>query len=107
MKTMYSSTVLKSEFSTSADIPQQIRTLYAAIGRDGVERENAYAGEKQYFKQGAYNQTNGKDPKDNIVWYTGADIYDGDIAKQYANGDYAEVWFREATVGPGTLPDQH
>lgn len=99
--------LLKSDFPTSADIPQQIRTLYAAIGRDGVERKNAYAGEIQYFKQGAYNQTNGKNPEDNIVWYTGADVYNGDIGKQYANGDYAEVWFREATVGPGTSPNQN
>ena len=94
--------LLKSEFATA--LPQQISTLYAAIGRDGLERENAYAGEIQYFKQGAYNQTNGKSPEENIVWSTGADIYNGDIAKQYANGSYAEVWFKEATVGAGTLP---
>jgi hypothetical protein len=96
--------LLKSEFASSEDIPQQI-LIYEPIGRDGIERENAYAGEIQYFKQGAYNQTNGKSPEENIVWYTGADIYDGDIAKQYANGDYAEVWFKEATVGLGSFPD--
>jgi hypothetical protein len=98
--------LLKTEFASSADIPQQIVTMYKSIGRDGIERENAYAGEIQYFKQGAYNQTNGKSPEENIVWYTGADTYEGDIAKQYANGDYTEVWFKEATVGPGTLPDK-
>lgn len=103
----FTKNLLKSEFTTSADIPQQIRTLYASIGRDGVERASAYAGEIQYFKQGAYNQTNGKKPEDNLVWYTGADVYNGDIARQYANGDYAEVWFKEATVGPGTLPNQN
>ena len=68
------------------------------------DRENAYAGELQYFKQGAYNQTNGKAPETNIVWSTGADIYDGDIAKQYENGDYTEVWFRAGSVGAGTPP---
>jgi hypothetical protein len=97
--------LLKSEFAKKSDIPQQILTLYAAIGRDGVERENAYAGEINYFKQGAYNQTNGKNPEDNIVWYTGSETYNGDIKKQYANGCYAEVWFKEATIGPGTLPN--
>ena len=73
--------------------------MYAAIGRDGVEKETAYAGEIQYFKQGAYNQTNGKDPNDNIVWYTGAEVFNGDIDKQYANGCYVEVWFRDASMG--------
>ncbi|KGL61787.1 polysaccharide lyase family 7 protein [Polaribacter sp. Hel1_85] len=96
--------LLKSEFTKKTDIPQQIWSLYTAIGRDGVERENAYAGEVQYFKQGAYNQTNGKNPEDNIVWSTGSETYNGDIAKQYANGCYAEVWFKDATVGPGTMP---
>ncbi len=100
----FTKNLLKSDFATKADIPQQILTLYAAIGRDGIERENAYAGELQNFKQGAYNQTNGKNPEDNIVWSTGSETYGGDIAKQYANGCYAEVWFKNATVGPGTKP---
>lgn len=100
----FTKNLLKSDFSKKSDIPQQILTLYAAIGRDGVERENAYAGELQNFKQGAYNQTNGKNPEDNIVWSTGSETYNGDIAKQYANGCYTEVWFKEATVGPGTMP---
>lgn len=102
----FTKNLLKSDFSSSSDIPQQILTLYEPIGRDGVEREKAYTGELQYFKQGAYNQTNGKSPEENLVWSTGADTYDGDIAKQYANGDYAEVWFRDATVEAGTLPDK-
>ena len=102
----FTKNLLKSEFATCADIPEQILKLYAPIGRDGVERENAYAGEIQYFKQGAYNQTNGKTPEDNIVWSTGSDTYDGDIAKQYANGCYAEVWFRKATVGAATPPNE-
>lgn len=101
----FSNNLLQSEFVEYSDIPQQILTLYATIGRDGTERENAYAGELQIFKQGAYNQTNGKDPKENNVWSTGAETYDGDIAKQYANGDYTEVWFKEATLGPSILPE--
>ncbi|QNM85305.1 polysaccharide lyase family 7 protein [Polaribacter pectinis] len=101
----FTKNLLKSDFSKKEDIPQQIWSLYASIGRDGVERENAYAGEINYFKQGAYNQTNGKNPEDNIVWYTGSETYNGDIAKQYANGCYSEVWFKEATVGVGTSPN--
>lgn len=100
----FTKNLLKSEFVTKSDIPKQIWTLYASIGRDGTERENAYAGEIQYFKQGAYNQTNGKNPEDNMVWYTGSETYDGDIAKQYANGCFSEVWFKDATVGEGTPP---
>ncbi|WP_178986135.1 polysaccharide lyase family 7 protein [Winogradskyella helgolandensis] len=102
----FTKNLLKSDFATKEDIPQQIRTLYASIGRDGVERENAYAGEMQYFKQGAYNQANGKKPEDNMVWSTGAEIYDGDIAKQYANGSYTEVWFKEATLSEATPPTE-
>ncbi len=102
----FTKNLLKSEFTTPSDIPEQTAKLFVPIGRDGAELENAYAGEKQYFKQGAYNQTNGKSPKDNLVWSAGADIYDGDIAKQYANGDYVEVWFKEAKVGAGTLPNK-
>jgi len=90
--------LLKSEFTTYTNIPQQVLTLYASRDRDGTERENAYAGEIQYFKQGAYNQANGKS--------TGSETYDGDIAKQYANGSYTEVWFKEATVGYGTASNK-
>lgn len=102
----FTKNLLKSDFSKKEDIPQQIWTLYTSIGRDGIERENAYAGEIQYFKQGAYNQTNGKDPADNMVWSTGSETYDGDIAKQYANGCYAEVWFKEGSLGEGTMPNE-
>ena len=102
----FTKNLLKSDFSKKEDIPQQIKTLYAAIGRDGVELENAYAGEIQFFKQGAYNQTNGKSPSENIVWSTGAKTYDGDIAKQYANGSYTEVWFEAATLGKGIPPSR-
>lgn len=101
----FTKNLLKSDFVEYSDIPQQILTLYAAIDRDGTEQPNAYAAELNYFKQGAYNQTNDKDPKDNIVWSTGSETYGGDIAKQYANGCYTEVWFKEATVGAGTMPN--
>lgn len=102
----FTKNLLQSDFTTKKDIPDQIWKLYAAIGRDGVERDSAYAGEINFFKQGAYNQTNGKNPEENIVWYTGSETYNGDIAKQYANGCYAEVWFKEATVGEGTNPNK-
>ncbi len=95
----FSKSLVQSEYTTDADIPEQIRTLYAVIDRDGTERPTAYAGELQFFKQGAYNQTNGKDPETNMIWSTGANIYQGDIKKQYAHGSYAEVWFKEASVG--------
>lgn len=93
-----------SEYVDYKDIPQQILTLYAAIGRDGTEQAKGYADEIQNFKQGAYNQSNGGDPEENIVWSTNSNTYGGDIAKQYANGSYAEVWFKEGTVGAGTPP---
>lgn len=98
--------LLKSDFDTSQKTPQQVLRLYKGLGRDGVERPEAYTGEMQYFKQGAYNQVNGKDPEKNLVWNGGAEAYGGDIAKQYANGCYTEVWFKEATVGPGIPPQE-
>jgi hypothetical protein len=101
----FTKNLIKSEYLTDSDIPQQIKKLYASIGRDGTEQKNAYAGELQFFKLGAYNQTNGKNPKDNMVWSTGSDIYDGDLAKQYENGSYTEVWFREATLSAGINPN--
>ena len=101
----FTKNLLKSDFATRSDIPEQILSLYASTGRDGVERDSAYAGEMQYFKQGAYNQTNGKDPEKNIVWSTGSETYNGDIPKQYANGCYAEVWFKNGTVGVSTAPN--
>ncbi len=102
----FAKNLLQSEYTTKADIPEQTQKLFVPMGQDGVERENAYSGELNYFKQGAYNQTNGKDPEKNIVWCTGAEIYGGDIAKQYANGSYTEVWFKEATIGESTKPNK-
>ncbi len=100
----FTKNLLKTEYASSADIPKQTQNLFVPIGQDGVEREEAYAGELMYFKQGAYNQTNGKDPESNMVWCSGAETYGGDIAKQYANGDYTEIWFKEATVGYSAEP---
>ncbi|PIA81080.1 alginate lyase [Gaetbulibacter sp. 4G1] len=94
----FAKNLLKSDFSTKADIPEQVLNVYSSRRSVSPEREIAYAGEIQYFKQGAYNQANGKSTK--------SEIYNGDIAKQYANGSYAEVWFKEATVGESTVPNQ-
>ncbi len=100
----FTKSLVSSEYTSYSDIPQQVLTVFSSTGQDGTEQTNAYAGELQYFKQGAYNQTNGKDPADNMVWNTGAETYGGDLAEQYAKGSYAEVWFKEATVGSGTAP---
>jgi len=100
----FTKNLIASEYVTKADLPTQVKQLFVPLGQDGIERANAYSNELGYFKQGAYNQTNGKSPETNMVWCAGAETYGGDIAKQYENGCYAEVWFREATVGPGKPP---
>lgn len=94
----FTKNLMKSDFAKKSDIPQQVLAAYASKGRDGIERDSAYAGELQYFKQGCYNQANGKTTK--------SETYDGDITKQYAHGSYAEVWFKEATIGVGTMPSK-
>ena len=95
----FTKSLIQSEFTTRKDIPEQVLRVYANRDKgDGVEREIAYAGEINYFKQGAYNQANHKS--------TNSKTYNGDIAKQYANGSYAEVWFKEATVGAATEPNK-
>ncbi|WP_299062890.1 polysaccharide lyase family 7 protein [uncultured Polaribacter sp.] len=91
----FTKSLIKTDFPTKASIPQQIIDNYASRRKVSEEREIAYAGEINYFKQGAYNQANVK---------TGSKIYEGDIAKQYENGSYAEVWFKSATVGASTAP---
>jgi len=100
----FTKNLIASEYVNPSDMPAQVKQLFVPIGQDGTERAIAYKGELTYFKQGAYNQTNGKDPEKNMVWCAGAETYGGDIAKQYENGCYTEVWFREATVGEGTSP---
>ncbi|WP_366523565.1 polysaccharide lyase family 7 protein [uncultured Kordia sp.] len=98
----FTKNLIKSEYVNKSDLPTQVKKLFVPIGQDGTERATAYSGELNYFKQGAYNQTNGKSPKKSMVWCAGAETYGGDIAKQYENGCYTEVWFREATIGLGT-----
>lgn len=102
----FTKNLIASEYVEKSDLPEQVRQLFVPIGQDGTERASAYSGELGYFKQGAYNQTNGKSPETNMVWCAGAEIYGGDITKQYENGCFAEVWFREGTVGPGIRPDK-
>jgi len=51
-----------------------------------------------FFKLGSYNQTNGKSPEVNRNWCSGAETHGGDLKKQYADGNYAEVWFKSATI---------
>ena len=94
----FSQNLIESAYSTAADIPEQTRQLFVPIGQDGVERENAYADEGLFFKQGAYNQTYGKSPEVNPVWCSGAETFGGDIQKQYETGNYAEVWFKVAEI---------
>lgn len=100
----FTKSLIATDYLNDSDIPEQIRELYSVIGRDGTERANAYEGENQFFKQGAYNQTNGRDPSTNMVWSSGAETFEGDLQQQYANGSYTEVWFRESSVGAGTAP---
>ncbi len=100
----FTKNLIESEYVNRSDIPEQVQELFFPIGQDGTEQPQAYSGELNYFKQGAYNQTNGKSPETNMVWCAGAETYGGDIAKQYANGCYTEVWFINSTVGLGTPP---
>lgn len=94
----FSKHLIESEYTKTTDIPQQVKDLYFPLGQDGVERENAYASEGLFFKLGAYNQTNGKSPEVNANWCSGAETYGGDINKQYETGNYAEVWFKTASI---------
>ena len=90
----FSKSLIKSEFAIKEAIPTQVISVYSNREKGGgIEREKAYSNEKQYFKQGAYNQANGKSTK--------SKTYSGDIAKQYANGSYAEVWFKDASLHLG------
>mgnify|MGYP003675569383 CR=1 FL=1 len=89
----FTKSLIKSDFATKKDIPQQVIKRYASKKVPGVEQENAYKNENCYFKQGAYNQANFKSTK--------SEIYGGDIQKQYANGSYAEVWFKKGTLNIG------
>lgn len=94
----FTKNLLKSDFATKTDVPQQVIDWYSSKRRVGVEREIAYAGEKVFFKQGAYNQANGKSTK--------SETYDGVIEKQYEHGSYAEVWFKAGSLDEGVNPDK-
>ena len=94
----FTKNLIKSDFSTKADIPEQTQKLFVPIGQDGVERKEAYKGEGCFFKLGCYNQTNGKSPEVNKNWCSGAETHGGDIQKQYADGNYAEVWFKTGNI---------
>lgn len=94
----FTKNLIESEYTTKNDMPEQVRKLFMPIGQDGVERPNAYAEEGLFFKQGAYNQTNGKSPEVNRNWCSGAKTHGGDLQKQYADGNYAEVWFKESSI---------
>jgi len=94
----FTKNLIKSEYTTTADIPKQTQDLFVPIGQDGVERENAYTDEFLFFKLGSYNQTNGKSPEVNRNWCSGAETHGGDIQKQYEDGNYAEVWFKESSI---------
>lgn len=58
----FTKNLIESEYTTTADIPEQTQKLFVRIGQDGVELKKAYTGEGCFFKLGAYNQTNGKSP---------------------------------------------
>jgi len=94
----FTKNLIESEYTTKADIPQQTQDMFVPMGQDGLERKNAYAEEGIFFKLGAYNQTNGKSPEVNMNWCSGAETFGGDIQKQYETGNYAEVWFKEASI---------
>ena len=89
-KVTFTKSLINSEFSTQATIPEQVIKRYANKRKVTPEKETAYAGELNYFKQGAYNQANQKSTK--------SEVYGGNITKQYANGSFAEVWFKSSTL---------
>lgn len=97
----FTKNLIKSDFVNKEDMPQQVVDHYVPRGRDGTEKPNAYEGETQFFKQGAYNQTNGRNAPTSLEGSTEAETTDGKIAQQYTNGSYTEVWFKESSIGPG------
>ena len=94
----FTKNLITSSYQNKESIPQQTQALFVPIGQDGVERKNAYAEEGLFFKLGSYNQTNGKSPDINKNWCSGAQTHGGNLLKQYANGNYAEVWFKTANI---------
>lgn len=98
----FTKNLLVSDYATTDKIPMQTQKLFFPLGQNGVERKNAYTGEGLFFKLGAYNQTNGKSPDVNKNWCSGAETHGGDVQKQYKDGNYAEVWFKTATISVST-----
>ena len=94
----FTKNLLVSEYTTKADIPEQVQDLFIPIGQDGIEVPTAYEGQGLFFKQGCYSQTNGKPYETNPVWCAGAETHGGDLQKQYETGNYSEVWFKEASI---------
>jgi hypothetical protein len=92
----FTKNLIASEYTAHASIPEQTQKLFVPIGQSGLERKEAYANEGLFFKLGAYNQTNGKSPKLNKNWCSGAETHGGDLNKQYADGNFVEVWFEKA-----------
>lgn len=90
--------LIQSEYTTRKDLPAQTRALFVPIGQDGIERPTAYAKEGLFFKLGSYNQTNGKPREMNHNWCSEAETHGGNIPQQYADGNYAEVWFKTAKI---------
>lgn len=90
--------LISSSYSDSASLPEQVKNWYSPLGRKGTEVETAYDGERQIFKIGAYNQSNGKSSSENLVWHTEAETYGGNIQRQYETGNYVEVWFKDISI---------
>lgn len=90
----FTKSLVESDFKTLEAIPKQVIDVYSSRRNVSPERDNAYSGERIYFKQGCYNQANGKSTK--------SETYGGDISKQYSNGSYAEVWFKNGTLNSGS-----
>jgi len=94
----FTKNLIESDFTDKTKIPEQTQKLFVPIGQDGLERSTAYSGEGLFFKLGTYNQTNGLSPDVNPNWCSGAETFDGDLAKQYSTGNYAEVWFKDIQI---------
>ena len=94
----FTKSLIVTSFGSLEAVPDQVIDLYSPLGRSGYEKATGYLNEKQIFKVGCYNQSNGKSPTTNSVWHTGSNTENGNISKQYKLGDYAEVWFSNIDV---------
>ena len=94
----FTKSLIATSFGSLEAVPDQVVDLYSSLGRSGYEKASGYLNEKQIFKVGCYNQSNGKSPSTNSVWHTGSNTENGNISKQYERGDYAEVWFSNIDV---------